>query len=88
MKLQSDMLHQFHLESQLGEHDIYEYVRLAIERDGRSMSQLQADCGFSHPRLADINYAYRGRRPGIATLLIALMEMGYEINIEKPSGQR
>lgn len=83
MKLQSDMLHEFYLESRMGELDICEFVRAAIKRDGRNMSRLQADCGFSHPRLALINYADKGKRPGIATLLIALMELGYEIRIEK-----
>jgi hypothetical protein len=78
------MNHRFYVESPDGEIDIYELVKDAIEADGGAISRIQGDCGFVHPRLADIRYGHKGKRPGIATLLIALMEMGYEIRIEKP----
>jgi hypothetical protein len=83
MKLQSDMDHRLYIETRIGDIRLEDLVKQAMKRDGRNMSQLQVDCGFTHPRLASINYP--DRRPGEVTLLIALMELGYEITIQKSS---
>jgi hypothetical protein len=86
MKLQSDADYRFYVESRLGKIDLPDLIRLGLKQDGRSMARLEADCGFSHPRLAAINYPNNPKySPGIRTLLIALMELGYEIRIEKRS---
>jgi hypothetical protein len=83
MKLQTDHLNQFHVVSGGDRLDLTEVVRAAIQQDGRAITRIQEDAGLSHPRLAAINYASQGNKTGLATLLIALMEMGYEIRIEK-----
>jgi hypothetical protein len=85
MKLQTDHLDQFYVESGSERINLTEVVRMAIKQDGRAITRIQADCGMSHPRLAAINYASQGKKTGVATLLMALMEMGYEIRIEKKS---
>jgi hypothetical protein len=84
MKLKSDMDHRLYVETRIGDIQLEDLVRQAIERDGRTMSRLELDCGFVHPRLAVMNTP-SGRKPGDVTLLIALMELGYEITVRKAS---
>ena len=76
------MHHRLYTETRVGDIYLTDLVRHALELDGRRMTQLELDCGFTHPRLAVMNYA--NQRPGDVTLLIALMELGYEITIAKP----
>lgn len=81
MKLKSDMDHRLYVETRIGDIELEDLVKQAMNRDGRTMSRLQADCGFTHPRLAVMNHEYR--RAGDVTLLIALMELGYEITVQR-----
>jgi hypothetical protein len=81
MKLRSDMDHRLYVETRIGDIQLENLVKQGIKRDGRSMHRLELDCGFVHPRLAVINHPYKNA--GDVTLLIALMELGYEITIQK-----
>lgn len=71
-------------ETSLGEMDREQVVEHALKMDGRTLARLQADCGFTHPRLAAIrSHSKFHARPGFETCLIALMEMGYEVTLTK-----
>ena len=80
MRLKSDMDHRLYVEARIGDIRLEELVKQGMKRDGRTASQLEIDCGFTHPRLARFTY---GRKVGDVTLLIALMELGYEFSISK-----
>jgi hypothetical protein len=75
------MDHRLYVETRIGDIELVDLVRQAMKRDGRTMTRLELDCGFTHPRLACMNYVKQ--RPGDVTLLIALMELGYEISLTK-----
>jgi hypothetical protein len=86
MKLRCDMDNQLYVESRLGDIGLIELLKIALKRDGRTLHRLERDSGLSHNRLTCLNYPSakkRNQKPGSTSLLIALMELGYEIRIEK-----
>lgn len=56
--------------------------KAALKRDGRTMAQLERDCGLSHPTLAAVDYKL-GYNITARSLLLAFLEMGYTITIEE-----
>jgi hypothetical protein len=84
MQLKADMNNRLYPECGDTDETVRAAFMEAVERDGRGLSRLEIDCGFGHPRLANIKYP--SRQPGIGTVLIAFMEPGYDITLTKREG--
>jgi hypothetical protein len=86
MQLKADMDNRLYLECGDTDETLKAAFMETLEQGGRLISHLETVCGLTHPRLACIKYpSYKGK-PGIATLLIAFMEMGYDITLTKRGG--
>lgn len=59
--------------------DFFEDLR---KEDGRTVLQLERLMAVPHGRLASL-YSKTKKRPGIETILLALLVMGYEITLDK-----
>lgn len=68
-----------------GEVTPLELLRAVIEKSGKSTHRVEEESGFTHPRLCAINSPTRPSKPGIETILIALIELGYKVKLEKES---
>lgn len=81
MKLTANSDHEFAVETRLGNLDPDDALKVLVAQNEQELCELESRCALAHPRLCNARY---GRKVSIQTLLIAVMELGYEVTIAKP----
>lgn len=82
MNIIVDINNNLLVETSVGAMSLVDAFLIAVKRDGRTVTALERDCGLTPSILR--HASDRGRNnPSLRSLLVAFIEMGYEINVSK-----
>lgn len=84
MKLKSDLNNKLFLDTTVGEVSLTDAIEIAAKRSGRTLHNIEEASGMTHSRLCNIRWPQRQNPAGTDTLLLAFLELGYDITIRKP----
>jgi len=82
MKITVDMDNNMLAETSVGTVPLIEAFLIAVKKDGRSVTAIERDSGLT-PSILRHAFDSGKNKPSLRSMLIAFMEMGYEINVSR-----